>query len=58
MSRRRRTSTARCSRRRRSPAAANKLAGQAHVYFSPKQLNVVKFNAAGTKYTVLWATRR
>lgn len=36
----------------------NKLAGQIHVYFAPKQLNVVKFNAAGTKYTVMWQAQR
>ena len=37
---------------------ANKLPGATHVYFSPHQLNVVRFNAAGTKYSVLWSVKR
>jgi hypothetical protein len=36
----------------------NKLAGATHVYFTPHQLNVVRFNNAGTKYTVLWSVKR
>ncbi len=36
----------------------NKLAGATHVYFTPHQLNVVKFNAKGTKYSVLWSVKR
>ena len=37
---------------------ANKLPGAVHVYFSPHQVNVIKFNAAGTKYSVLWSAKR
>jgi hypothetical protein len=29
-----------------------------HVYFDPHQLNVIKFNAAGTKYSILWQAKR
>ena len=35
-----------------------KLAGQLSVYYSPTQVNVVRFNKAGTKATVLFGVRR
>ena len=35
-----------------------KLGGQVSVYYGPKQLNVVKFNSAGTKATSLFSIRR
>jgi len=34
------------------------LAGQVSVYYSPKQLNVVRFPKTGNKATVLFAIRR
>jgi hypothetical protein len=36
----------------------NELANAVHVYFDPHQLNVIKFNAAGTKYSILWQAKR
>src|SRR5262245_60788316 len=36
----------------------NKLQNAVHVYFDPHQVNVIKFNAAGTKYSILWQSRR
>jgi hypothetical protein len=36
----------------------NKLANAVHVYFDPHQVNVIKFNAAGTKYSILWQAKR
>jgi hypothetical protein len=35
-----------------------KLAGQVSVYYSPTQLNVVKFNKAGTKATSIFGMKR
>ena len=35
-----------------------KLAGQVSVYYSPTQLNVVKFNKAGTKATSIFGIKR
>ena len=34
------------------------LAGQIAVYYSPKQINVVRFNKAGSNATVLFKTTR
>jgi hypothetical protein len=36
----------------------NKLPGQVHVYFDPQQLQVVRFNKAGTSATVLFKIAR
>jgi hypothetical protein len=36
----------------------NKLENQVHVYFEPKQLQVVRFNKAGNKATVLFKIAR
>jgi hypothetical protein len=36
----------------------NKIANAVHVYFDPHQVNVIKFNAAGTKYSILWQAKR
>jgi hypothetical protein len=36
----------------------NKLPNQVHVYFTPTQLDVVRFNAAGSKATVLFKIKR
>jgi hypothetical protein len=36
----------------------NKLPNQVHVYFDPKQLQVVRFNKAGTGATVLFKIAR
>jgi hypothetical protein len=42
----------------RIACSEKKLANAVRVYFDPHEVTVIKFNAAGTKYSILWQSRR